>query len=251
MNAGWGKREVNVLAAADGISVFCGRRAILDNVSLVVGERDFVTVIGPNGAGKSMLLKCLMGFYRPHRGEVVRKPGLRIGYVPQLLAFDHVMPITVRRFLALGKKAGAEAIREAGKEAAIEELLDRPLGGLSGGEMQRTLLTRALLGGPRLLVLDEPAQNLDVPGQLAFYRQVERIYKERGISILMVSHDLHLVMSCTRRVVCLFHHVCCSGEPRMVARDPEFISLFGNDMARMMAVYHHTHDHLHHGHVRP
>ena len=233
------------LIAAEEISVFRGQKTILNKVSLVVGKRDFITVIGPNGAGKSMLLKCLMGFYKPDKGEITRRKGMKIGYVPQSLIANHAMPITVRHFLTIRKKADENAIRETGEETAVQGLLEKPLDKLSGGELQRVLLTRALLGGPQLLVLDEPAQNLDVSGQLAFYKLLERIYGERSISILMVSHDLHLVMSCTRRVVCLFHHICCSGEPQTVAKDPEFISLFGNDMAQMMAVYHHTHGHHH------
>ncbi len=225
--------------------MFRGQREILKDVSLTVNERDFITVIGPNGAGKSMLLKCLMGFYEPDRGVVSRNRNMRIGYVPQSLTADRALPITVRRFLGLRKKVDGRAICEAGEETAVLELFERPMHVLSDGELQRVLLTRALLGDPALLVLDEPAQNLDISSQLALYKLLERIYNERGLSILMVSHDLHLVMSCTRQVVCLFHHICCSGEPQAVARDPEFISLFGNDMARMMAVYHHTHDHRH------
>ncbi len=236
---------MNVLAAAEKISVFRGRRAILKEVSLEIGERDFITVIGPNGAGKSMLLKCLMGFYKPDRGRVTRKKGVRTGYMPQSLTVNQSVPVTVKRFLTLRKRVDREAILRAGKETAVESLLDKPLHALSGGELQRVLLTRALLGEPELLMLDEPAQNLDVSSQLAFYKLMERIYNERQLSILMVSHDLHLVMSCTRRVVCLFHHVCCSGEPQTVAKDPEFISLFGDDTARMMAVYHHIHGHVH------
>ncbi len=236
---------MNGLITAEKVSVFRERRAILKDVSFTIGERDFITVIGPNGAGKSMLLKCLMGFYEPDKGGVVRKRGVKIGYVPQSLTVDRVMPITVRRFLTLRKRADDPAIRKAGEETAVRALLAKPLHALSGGELQRVLLTRALLDSPELLILDEPAQNLDVSGQLAFYKLLERIYAERDLSILMVSHDLHLVMSCTRKVVCLFHHVCCSGEPQAVAKDPQFISLFGDDMARMMTVYHHTHDHRH------
>ncbi len=235
------------LIRAEALSVFHQRRAILKNVSLAVGARDFITIIGPNGAGKSMLLKCLIGLYQPDKGSVARKPGVKIGYVPQSLIVDHLMPITARRFLRLRKKTDDAAIRQVGEETGIRDLSEKPLHLLSGGELQRVLLARALLGDPELLVLDEPAQNLDISGQLAFYKLLERIYEQRRIGILMVSHDLHLVMSCTRQVVCLFHHICCSGEPQVVTRDPEFISLFGNDMARMVSVYHHVHDHYHDG----
>ncbi|WP_373088647.1 ATP-binding cassette domain-containing protein [Sneathiella sp.] len=233
------------LLSARHIGVVREGRSILTDVSLSVGKSDFITIIGPNGAGKSMLLKCMMGFYRPDEGEIIRRKGLKIGYVPQQLVADHTIPILTRRFLTLRKKASKSAVAEVAGETAITDILDKPLHVLSGGELQRVLLARALLDDPELLVLDEPAQNLDVTGQLAFYKLLDRIYADRKVSILMVSHDLHLVMSSTREVVCLYHHVCCSGKPHMVARDPEFISLFGEDMARLMAVYNHSHDHNH------
>ncbi|MCC3304020.1 ATP-binding cassette domain-containing protein [Sneathiella sp. HT1-7] len=233
------------LLSARQISVYRDGKTILEDVSLSIGEKDFITIIGPNGAGKSMLLKCMMGFYAPSKGEVVRRAGLKIGYVPQRLVADHTVPIRVRRFLTLRKRAPKDVLLNVARETAIEEILDHPIHVLSGGELQRVLLARALLDDPDLLVLDEPAQNLDVTGQLAFYKLIEKIYAERDVSILMVSHDLHLVMSSTREVVCLYHHICCHGEPNVVTRDPEFISLFGNDMARLMAVYNHSHDHNH------
>tara|TARA_R100000005_G_scaffold96614_1_gene85164 strand:+ start:1025 stop:1885 length:861 start_codon:yes stop_codon:yes gene_type:complete len=239
------------LLAARHVSVYRDGRTILEDVSLGVGEKDFITIIGPNGAGKSMLLKCMMGFYAPSEGAVVRRDGLKIGYVPQRLVADHTVPIRVRRFLTLRRKARPADIERVAEETGISDYLDQSLHVLSGGELQRVLLARALLDNPDLLVLDEPAQNLDVTGQLAFYKLIDRIYSERNVSILMVSHDLHLVMSSTREVVCLYHHICCSGEPHLVTRDPEFIGLFGQDMARLMAVYNHSHDHEHghdHGH---
>lgn len=240
------------LIKADGITVIRERRSILHDVSLKVGYEDFITIVGPNGAGKSMLLKCLMGFYKPDSGRVSRASDLKLGYLPQRLNVDHTMPVTVERFLQLRKKASTPELEKAIDETRIQTILNQPLYVLSGGELQRVLLTRALLENPQLLILDEPAQNLDVSGQLAFYKLIEQIHTQRNISILMVSHDLHLVMSSTKKVVCLYHHVCCSGEPQVVARDPEFISLFGDDMARLMSVYHHSHDHQHqrhpHGH---
>ena len=236
---------VNLIQASN-INVSRQGNKILENVSVVVGDHDFLTVIGPNGAGKSMLLKCLMGFYAPDIGEIRKMNGLRVGYVPQNFAPEHTMPISVRRFLTLRKKTEKAAIEEIARETGILNILDQALFELSGGERQRVLLARSLLDNPHLLVLDVPAQNLDISGQLGFYRLVEKIYKERKVSVLMVSHDLHLVMASTKEVICLFHHVCCSGEPQIVAKDPEFVSLFGNDMATMMAAYQHSHDHAHH-----
>ena len=236
---------VNFIQASN-ITVSRQGSKILENVSIRVGEHDFLTVIGPNGAGKSMLLKCLMGFYMPDTGAIHKMTGLRIGYVPQNFAPEHTMPISVRRFLCLRRKTEKAVLEKVVEETGILTMLDKPLFSLSGGERQRVLLARSLSDNPHLLVLDEPAQNLDISGQLAFYKLIEKIFKRRKVSILMVSHDLHLVMASTNEVVCLFHHVCCSGEPQIVAKDPEFISLFGEEMATMMAAYHHSHDHVHH-----
>ena len=236
---------MNVLIDAKRITVLKRKKYILKDVSISIGERDFITVIGPNGAGKSMLLKCLLGFYQADAGTIERSKELRIGYMPQHLSFDRSMPITTGRFLRLRKRGNVSELQEVLHETDTAQLVARPLSVLSGGELQRVLLARSLLNDPELLVLDEPAQNLDISGQLAFYKLLEKIYANRSLSILMVSHDLHLVMASTKQVVCLFHHVCCSGEPQAVTKDPEFISLFGRDMAEMVSVYQHSHNHTH------
>ncbi len=233
------------LISAENISVIRERKHILKDISFEIAAREFLTVIGPNGAGKSMLLKCLMEFYKPDSGSIKRNPDLTIGYLPQQFVVDRTMPITVERFLCLRRQTNQVELDRVIAETQIESLLERPLFVLSGGQTQRVLLARALLDQPNLLILDEPAQNLDVSGQLGFYKLIERVHAERELSVLMVSHDLHLVMSSTQKVICLYHHICCSGEPQAVARDPEFISLFGNDMAKLMSVYHHSHDHQH------
>ena len=214
----------------------------LDQVSLQVDAGDFITIIGPNGAGKSVLLKCILGLLRPDSGAVIRRPGLRVGYIPQKMAVERSIPINVQQFLRLARKAPpAELLARTG----VADILQTPLRALSGGEIQRVLLTRALAAEPELLVLDEPAQNLDISGQSRLYQLLEEIHRERGIGILMVSHDLHLVMASSRKVICLFHHICCSGEPQAVSQDPKFLSLFGDDFHRLMAVYSHQHGHDH------
>ena len=233
------------LVDARSITVTRQDKVILQDVSLSIGSHDFITIIGPNGAGKSVLLKTILGFFQPDKGTIQIKDGLKIGYVPQRITPDNTMPISTKKFITLRKTVSSENIKKIAKETGIEKILDKPLFVLSGGELQRALLARALLDEPDLLILDEPAQNLDISGQLAFYKLIERIFKQRNISILMVSHDLHMVMATTKKVVCLYHHICCSGEPHVVTKDPEFISLFGNDMARMMAVYQHDHHHKH------
>jgi zinc transport system ATP-binding protein len=230
----------------EGIDICLTRqeRTILSNVSLKIDSGDFITLIGPNGAGKSMLLKTLLGLIKPDSGRVIRKDGLRIGFVPESLNIDPTLPLSVQRFLTLNVNK-EELDDEIIAETNITDLLDRQMTNLSGGERQRVLLARALHAHPEILILDEPAQNLDMSGQLNLYALMEKIFERRKIAILMVSHDLHLVMSSTQKVVCLYEHICCSGEPQAVAKDPEFISLFGEDMARLLSVYPHAHDHSH------
>lgn len=233
------------LIEAKNISLTIDKKTILSNISLEIKKRDFVTVIGPNGAGKSMLLKALMGFFKLTSGKVILQKNLRIGYVPQKLDLNGSMPISVRKFLKLKNDTDDEKIAKIAQEIVISDILDEQIHSLSGGQFQRVLLARSLLGNPEILILDEPAQNLDISGQMAFYKLLDNVYKSREIAILMVSHDLHLVMASSKHVICLFHHVCCAGEPNVITKDPEFLTLFGDDMVKMMAVYNHHHDHNH------
>jgi len=232
----------DLLLSAHNISVSRGQQEILNNISMQIPENDFLTIIGPNGAGKSMLLKCLMGFYKPNHGFITKKPQLKIGYVPQKLHCDSTLPIHVLSFLTLNKKTSQDMLSHIIHETEIDGLLQKPLYLLSGGQLQRVLLARSLLNNPELLILDEPAQNLDISGQLSFYKLLNKIYAHRNISIIMVSHDLHMVMASSRRVICLFKHICCKGAPNIITQDPEFIALFGKDMAEMMGIYQHSHN---------
>ena len=230
----------NALISATNVSVLKNQKSILKNIDIKINKNDFITIIGPNGAGKTMLLKCLMGFYKPNFGEIQKKDKLKIGYMPQSINIINTMPIMVKNFITVRKKYDDISFKQVISEVDISQLVNKQLSVLSGGEMQRVLLARSLLNNPDLLVLDEPAQNLDISGQLSFYKLIQEIYSKRNISILMVSHDLHLVMVSTKKVLCLSNHICCSGKPQQVAKDPEFISMFGKDMANMMAVYQHT-----------
>ena len=236
---------MSYLIQAKDLCVKRHNKNILENVFVNVKKNDFITIIGPNGAGKSVLLECLMGSFVPDSGEIIKKNNLSVGYIPQNFNPESSMPISVKRFLTLKKKFTPQELINIASETNISEILEKNLSNLSGGELQKVLLARSLLDEPELLILDEPAQNLDIKNQLNFYNLLNSIYKNRELSILMVSHDLHMVMSSTKQVICLYHHICCSGEPQTVAKDPEFISLFGNDMAKMMSVYQHTHNHSH------
>ncbi len=229
--------------ALEAVHVAFGRRLALSDVSLAVDPGEIVTVIGPNGAGKTTLLRVALGLQRADAGTVRRRPGLRIGYVPQRLAVDETLPLTVRRFLALAPGA-TRPIAAALAEVGAGHTADLPLQTLSGGELQRVLLARALRREPELLVLDEPAQGVDIAGQAELFGLIRRIRDTRSCGVLLVSHDLHLVMAATDRVVCLNHHVCCSGHPEAVSRDPAYRALFGAAVDGF-ALYAHRHDHSH------
>jgi zinc transport system ATP-binding protein len=215
----------------------------LHDVSLAVLPGEIVTVIGPNGAGKTTLLRVVLGLQRPDAGRVHRRSGLRVGYVPQRFAIDESLPLTVRRFLALVPAAEPQIAAALGEVGAAHTLA-LPVQTLSGGELQRVLLARALLRRPELLVLDEPAQGVDITGQAELFALIRRIRDSTGCGVLLVSHDLHLVMAATDRVICLNHHVCCSGHPEAVSRDPAYRALFGAAIDGF-ALYAHRHDHHH------
>ncbi|MFI8746450.1 zinc ABC transporter ATP-binding protein ZnuC [Pseudomonas sp. NPDC077186] len=240
----------DALIRLDGVAVSFNGQPVLDNVQLSVQPGEIVTLIGPNGAGKTTLVRVVLGLLQPERGSVRRTPRLRIGYMPQKLHVDATLPLSVLRFLRLVPGVDRQRALAALAEVGAEQVIDSPLQGISGGELQRVLLARALLREPELLVLDEPVQGVDVAGQAELYRLISRLRERHGCGVLMVSHDLHLVMSATDQVVCLNRHVCCSGHPEQVSGDPAFIELFGQD-AKSLAVYHHHHDHDHdlHGSV--
>ncbi|RZU48058.1 zinc transport system ATP-binding protein [Fluviicoccus keumensis] len=230
-----------------------GRR-ILNRVSLTVQRGEIVTLIGPNGAGKSTLVQIAVGLLKPDAGVCRRQPGLRIGYVPQALTLDPSLPLTVGGFMRLqARKLAAADVGQALAETGVGDLHDRSVHALSGGEWQRVLLARALLQQPDLLVLDEPMQGVDLTGQEELYRLLAEVPRRYRCGILMVSHDLHLVMASTDRVICLNGHVCCEGHPESVTSHPEYLRLFGWQGSQGLAVYSHHHDHRHdvHGCVTP
>ena len=239
-----GRREN--LVNAHGISVSLQGRPILEGVSLKVDRGEIVTLIGPNGAGKTTLVRVILGLLKPDSGMVKRQPGMRIGYMPQRLQLSENLPLTVRRFLDLGCHRQCESdVMEVVDQLNIRHLLESPLQRLSGGEHQRVLLARALLRKPDLLVLDEPVQGVDVTGQAALYGLITRIRDQLGCGVLMISHDLHLVMATTDEVLCLNHHVCCSGHPESVSQHPAYLELFGTPASAKLAIYTHHHDHTH------
>ena len=244
MSSSTGKKTSPPLIAAAGLSLALAGRRVLDHVDLTVHTGEIVTVIGPNGSGKSTLVKVLLGLIRPDSGHVRRRPGLRVGYLPQKFHLDRNIPLTVARLITLTRPAGRDSIVAALAETGIAHLVDAAAAGLSGGEMQRALLARAILRDPDLLVLDEPVQGVDYAGEARLYQLIGDIRDRRGCGILMVSHDLHIVMGGSDKVVCLNTHVCCAGVPESVARHDEYKRLFG-DFAGHYALYTHHHDHAH------
>lgn len=235
------------LISAQHISVAFGAANVLTDVSLAINQGEIVTLIGPNGSGKSTLLRALLGIVPLASGQVQRAPDLRLGYVPQKLAIDRAMPMTVRRFLSLPQNVRDKDARAALARVGLAGQEGAQMAQLSGGQMQRAMLARALLTDPQILVLDEPTQGLDQQGEAALYRLIEELRLETGAAVLMVSHDLHVVMAASDRVICLNGHICCQGAPHVVSSAPEYRALFGLGTQGALALYQHAHDHVHDG----
>ncbi|MCC7250610.1 zinc ABC transporter ATP-binding protein ZnuC [Hyphomicrobium sp.] len=237
--------DPTALIGARGLKIVRSGRTILSDIDLDIHAREILTLIGPNGAGKTTLVRALLGLERPDSGSVRRRPGLRIGYVPQRFEIDRTLPMTVARFLALGDGARKHRIASVLEEVGAARVVNQQMSELSGGELQRVVLARALLNDPQLLVLDEPVRGVDYVGEAELYALIGRLRDTRGLGVLLISHDLHVVMAQSDRVICLNRHVCCSGVPETVAQHPEYMRLFGPEQARNFAVYQHHHDHRH------
>ena len=237
--------DVNTLIRAEAINISFADRAVLQKIDLKVNQGQVVSLIGPNGAGKTTLVRVLLNLLAADSGAIHRHPELKIGYMPQKVTLAQTLPLSVLRFLQLSKSGTAAEIVELLKRLKIQHLQQQQLISVSGGELQRVLLARALLGSPNLLILDEPAQGVDLAGQAELYQLIGDIRSERNCGVLMISHDLHLVMSSTDEVVCLNHHICCHGKPEAVSNDPAFLELFGASVSDGLAVYTHHHNHEH------
>lgn len=250
------------LLSASGVSLKDGERHLLQDIDLSINAGQIISLIGPNGAGKTTLLNILLGLRKPTSGQVSQSPDLRIGYMPQKLSLNPQLPLTVERFLALSQHAAqtaritkitgiqAPTVTQALKRTGVEHLQAAAMQNLSGGEIQRVLLARALLRKPQLLVLDEPVQGVDINGQSQLYQLITELRDELGCGVLLVSHDLHLVMAATDHVICLNQHICCHGHPKSVSSHPAYLALFGK-AASTIAAYTHKHNHSHdlHGEV--
>jgi zinc transport system ATP-binding protein len=233
------------LIQIEGLSVRYGARTVLSDVSLRVEPGEIVTIVGPNGSGKTSLLRVIIGAVKPVKGRVMHGNGVKIGYVPQRLQIDATLPITVSRFLKLPGGVATADINQSLTQAGVPDLAKAQLSKLSGGQLQRVLLARALIGKPDLLLLDEATQGLDQRGSASFYQQIETVRQNTGCAVLMISHELHVVMSAADRVICLNGHICCEGTPVVVASAPEYRALFGAGTGGALALYRHEHNHDH------
>ncbi len=233
------------LVSMQGAGVRRAGRWLVRGVDLEVRRGEIVTLIGPNGSGKSTTAKTAVGVLKADEGTVARLAGLKVGYVPQKLAIDWTLPLTVRRLMSLTNRPTEAEIDTALDAVGVSHLAEAQVQTLSGGEFQRALLARALARKPDLLVLDEPVQGVDFSGEVALYRLIRDIRDRTGCGILLISHDLHVVMADTDTVICLNGHVCCRGTPQSVVASPEYLQLFGTRAAETLAVYRHNHDHTH------
>ncbi|WP_028744720.1 metal ABC transporter ATP-binding protein [Rhizobium mesoamericanum] len=237
--------EAKPLVSLSNVGVRRNDRWLVRGVDFSVSRGEIVTLIGPNGSGKSTTVKTAIGVLRPDEGRVERATKLTVGYVPQKLAIDWTLPLTVRRLMTLTGPLSDNDMAAALDAVGLSHMLGAEVQHLSGGEFQRALMARAIARKPDLLVLDEPVQGVDFSGEIAIYDLIQSIRNTTGCGILLISHDLHVVMAATDTVICLNGHVCCRGTPQAVSRSAEYVRLFGSRAAQALAVYSHHHDHTH------
>ena len=236
--------DKNILVELNKAGFKQNNKWLVEGVSLKVEKGKIVTLIGPNGSGKSTTAKIALGIYKDIEGSVEKYTN-KVGYVPQKISIDWTLPLRVHDFMTLTENINDDAINEALSLTGVMHLKNKNLGNLSGGEFQRVLLARAISKKPELLVLDEPVQGVDYTGEIALYELIKKISDSLNCGILLISHDLHTVMTATDHVVCLNGHVCCSGTPIDVAKNNEYKTLFGEQASQILSVYEHKHDHEH------
>ena len=236
--------EINILVKLNNVGYQQNTKWLVKGVSLQVEKGKIVTLNGPNGSGKSTTAKIALGLFKNIEGKVEKYTN-NIGYVPQKISIDWTLPLRVKDFMLLTENLRDDTVDEALSMTGVSHLKDKNLGNLSGGEFQRVLLARAISKKPELLVLDEPVQGVDFTGEIALYELIKKISEKLNCGILLISHDLHTVMSATDHVVCLNGHVCCSGTPIAVAKNNEYKALFGEQAAQTLSIYEHKHDHVH------
>ena len=234
----------NLLVNLENAGVYKSPKWLIRGVSLEVRRGQIVTLIGPNGSGKTTTAKMVLSILEPDEGSMKRYTD-KIAYVPQKINIDWTMPLRVVDFMRLTNNLSDNEVSESLNQTGVEKLFKEQIHGLSGGEFQRVLLARAIAKKPELLVLDEPVQGVDFNGEIDLYNIIKNISTNLNCGILLVSHDLHFVMSATDHVVCLNGHICCSGKPSAVIKDKAYIELFGEHRSKTLTYYQHDHDHTH------
>lgn len=229
------------------LSVLMDKKLILDDISFEVTSGKIITIIGPNGSGKTTMVRCILDLIKPTKGNIWIQKGIKLGYMPQKISLNPYLPIKVINFLELdiNNIITPELLDQVISEIGIGSILSLPLQEISGGEMQKVLFAKALLNKPDILILDEPTQGIDINGQLEFYKLIEKLRDEKNISIVIISHDLHMVMKSTDYVICLNQHICCEGTVKFVNQHKDFHNLFGTKTLEAFSVYEHDHNHQH------
>ena len=236
--------ENKILVKLNNAGIKQNNKWLVEGVTLTVEKGKIITLIGPNGSGKSTTAKIALGIYKNIEGSVEKYTN-KVGYVPQKISIDWTLPLRVYDFMLLTENIKDEAIDEALTLTGVIHLKNKNLGNLSGGEFQRVLIARAISKKPELLVLDEPVQGVDYTGEIALYELIKKISDSLNCGILLISHDLHTVMTATDHVVCVNGHVCCSGTPIDVAKNNAYKTLFGEQASQILSIYEHKHDHEH------
>ena len=237
-------KENNLLVKLENAGVYKSSKWLVKGISFEVNNGQIVTLIGPNGSGKTTTAKMILNILNADEGLVTSNTN-KMAYVPQKINIDWTMPLRVIDFMKLTSSLNNIDIIESLTLTGVEKLLFNEVHNLSGGEFQRVLIARAIAKKPELLVLDEPVQGVDFNGEIALYNLIKKISDKLNCGILLISHDMHFVMSATDHVICLNGHICCSGTPSSVVKNPAYIKLFGEHNAETLSYYQHHHDHSH------
>ena len=237
-------KENNPLVKLENAGVYKSAKWLARGISFEINKGQIVTLIGPNGSGKTTTAKMVLNILNADEGLVTSNTN-KMAYVPQKINIDWTMPLRVIDFMKITSSLNNNQINESLTLTGVEKLLYNEVHSLSGGEFQRVLIARAIAKKPDLLVLDEPVQGVDFNGEIALYNLIKKISDKLNCGILLISHDMHFVMSATDHVICLNGHICCSGTPSSVVKNPAYIKLFGEHNAETLSYYKHHHDHSH------
>ena len=233
-----------LLVKLEDAGVYRSSKWLVRGISLEINQGQIVTLIGPNGSGKTTTAKMILNILNTDEGLVTGN-AKKMAYVPQKISIDWTMPLRVIDFMKLTSNLNNNQVNESLTMTGVDKLLYNQINSLSGGEFQRVLIARAIAKKPDLLVLDEPVQGVDFNGEIALYNLIKEISISLNCGILLISHDMHFVMSTTNHVICLNGHICCSGTPGSVVKNPEYIKLFGEHNSETLSYYQHNHDHSH------